>query len=329
MASVIVSTNPVVKALIEGTAPRPALVAASRGILPLPEADLLEVLVTFARSGDAELAENAAGSLISQDESMLENTLKTAEIPVSILAYFVENKDAPASAHEAAILNPRTPPESIVKFAKQTKNGPLLELLSLNQQLLIQAPALIDAILHNEFRTSEAERRSAETKREFFEKERGSEQVVSELRAQGKEAAAQFIENAEFGKDLDDGKFDLEDALFLASMIESTNDETDDSWMGLEFIEEYYEESDADRQAIVDKILGEMKMEDGDMPNERVSILHRIMKMGMKDRVKLAQMGDREARNILIRVSPNRKLKRSPRCVPCRKTFFARSPTTG
>ena len=53
----ITSTNPVVKAVIEGSAPRPAQLAASRAILPLPEIDLLEVLVTFSEGSDAELKE--------------------------------------------------------------------------------------------------------------------------------------------------------------------------------------------------------------------------------------------------------------------------------
>ncbi|MCV4684158.1 hypothetical protein OFB94_31210, partial [Escherichia coli] len=49
----------------------------------------------------------------------------------------------------------------------------------------------------------------------------------------------------------------------------------------------------------------ELRIEAGDVPNERISILNRILKMGMKDRVRLAMKGDREARNILIR-DPNR-----------------------
>ena len=305
MGSEIVSTNPVVKALVEGTAPRPAQVAAARGVLPLPESDLLEVLVTFARSEDQELAEHAAASLRSQDEALLSGVLSSGDVPEYVLAHIAETTDSSAKAYEAAILNPKTPVTSIVKFARQTKNGPLLELLSLNQQLLIQTPALLDAILANEFRTSEADRRAAETKREFFEKERGAQQIANELRAQGKEAAAEFIENAEFAQDMDASGIDLDDALFLASLIESSDEDTDDSWMGLEYIEEYYEETEADRQAIVDKILGEMKVEGVDLPSERISILNRIMKMGMKDRVKLAMKGDREARNILIR-DPNR-----------------------
>jgi hypothetical protein len=305
MSAEIVSTNPVVASLIEGKAPRPAQVAAARGILPLPEADLLEVLVTFARSDDQELSDYAVASLRSQDESVVGNALRSATIPLSALVYFAESTDVSAKAHEAVIQNPRTPTESIAKLARGTKNGQILELLSLNQQLLIETPAILDAILTNQNRTPEAERRAAETKREFFEKERGSQQIASELRAQGKEAAAEFLEKAEFTQDLDGMGMDIDDALFLASMIEVSDDEIDDSWMGLEYIEEFYEETEADRQAIVDKILGEMKVEGMDLPSERISILNRIMKMGMKDRVKLAMKGDREARNILIR-DPNR-----------------------
>lgn len=305
MASEIISTNPVVKAVVEGKVPRPAQIAAARGLLPLPETDLLEVLVLLARSADAELAEHAARSLRSQDDTVIAGALKNNEVPVSVLEYIAESPDASERSYEAVIQNPRTPAASIVNFAGRTKNASLLDQLSLNQQLLVQNPALIDAILANRFRTSEAERRVAETKREFFEKERGAQQIADELRAQGKEAAAEFIENAEFAQDMDASGIGLDDAMLLASLIESSDADTDDSWMGLEYIEEYYEETDADRQAIVDKIIGEMKVEGMDMPSERLSILNRIMKMGMKDRVKLAMKGDREARNILIR-DPNR-----------------------
>lgn len=305
MSTEIVSTNPVVASLIEGKAPRPAQVAAARGVLPLPEADLIEVLVTYARSADAELAENAAATLRAQDEAVLANVLGSASVPESALAYFAETADVSAKAQELVVQNPRTPTASIARFAKETKNGQALELLSLNQQLLIQNPGILEAILNNPVRTAETDRHAAETKREFFEKERGTEQIASELRAQGKEAAAQFIENAEFGKDLDGAGMDIDDAMFLASLIEVSDDEIDDSWMGLEYIEEFYEESEAERQAIVNKILGELKFEDSEISSERVSILNRILKMGMKDRVKLAMKGDREARNILIR-DPNR-----------------------
>ena len=305
MSYEITSSNPVVKAVIEGSAPRSAVVAASRGLLPLPQTDLLEILVAFSEREDAELKENALATLASQGENALEATLRSDEIAPKVLAYFAGRIDLPAAIHEAIVMNARTPAAAVAKFAAITQNGLLLELISFNQQLLIQNPAIIDAIIGNQFRTPEAERRAVETKREFFEKERGAAQIASELRARGNEAAAEFLEQAEFASDLDASGMSVEDAILLANHIEVPDRETDDSWLALEYIEEIYEETDEQRQATIGKILGELQTEEEEISGERVSMINRIMRMGVKDRVKLGMKGDREARNILIR-DPNR-----------------------
>jgi len=296
MASDIVSENPVVRAVIEGTAPRPARLAASKGILPLPQADMLELLTFLADGEDAELRENALGSLRSQDPAALEETIRSSELPPAVLGFFARESDLPASLHEAVLTDVNTPSSAIATFAKATPNGSLLELIAVNQQLLIQNPSIIEAIIANPNRTAEAERRARELKREFFEKERGSEQIAAELRARGNEAAAEFFENSESG-------LTAEDALFLADHIEIPDAETDDSWMSLEWIEEIYEETEEQRAANVAKILGELNIEGQDIGAERLSMLNRVMKMTVKDRVRLAMKGDREARNILIRDS--------------------------
>lgn len=305
MSYEITSKNPVVKAIIEGTAPRPAQLAASRGILPLSQIDLLETLVAFYDGGDAELRENARQTLGTQNPDSMVETFRSPDVAPSVLAYFSRQQFMPHAIYEAIIVNSKTPGEVIADFARATTSGDLLELISLNQQMLIGNPAIIEAIIGNPHRTSEAERRAAETKREFFEKERGAQQIASELRAQGKEAAAEFIENSEFGVDLEAAGMSVEDALFIAQHIEVLDRETDDSWLGLEYLEEIYEESEAQRQATLDKILGELKTEEGEIPGERVSMLNRIIRMGVKDRVRLGMKGDREARNILIR-DPNK-----------------------
>jgi hypothetical protein len=297
----IESDNPVVKALIEGTAPQPARVAAARGILPLPERDLLEVLVAFAQGDDSEIAGHARETISGMEASSFRSAIEAADSPVSVLGYFAGQTGLDLAVYESIVNNPRTPAESVVGLAKMTDNGQLLESISLNQQMLIRIPALIDAIINNPHKTSEADRRAAETKREFFEKERGAQQIANELRAQGKEAAAEFFESADF----ENSDLSHEDAILLAEMIEIPDAETDDSWMGLEYLEEFYEETPEQREAIVNKILGDFKADEMDIPNERISVINRVMRMGMKDRVKLAMKGDREARNILIR-DPNR-----------------------
>jgi hypothetical protein len=297
MHAEVSSSNPVVRALIEGTAPRPACLAAARGMLPLPHHDLLEVLVAFSGSPDAEIADHARQALATQDDALLAGTLRTDQVATHVLEHFVSRDGLSNDAVEAVVTNKLTPVTALTQAAFSTKNAYLLDLLAMNQQLLIQTPTLIEAILSNPNRSSDADRRASETKREFFEKERGQQQIASELRAQGKDAAAEFIEQATFESD--------EDALLIASMIEVPDSETDDSWLGLEYIEELYEESPEERQALIEKVIGEFSFEESDIGAERISVINRIMKMGMKDRVKLAMKGDREARNILIR-DPNR-----------------------
>jgi hypothetical protein len=293
------SANPAVKAIITGTAPRPARLAAARGILPLPPNDLLEVLVALTGNEDAELAENAKSTLASQDSNELQNVFKSDEVAPQVLNFYAERENLPKEIYEAILTNQNTPATTVVKFASSTKSGELLEFISFNQQLLIQTPAIIEAIVQNPARTAEAERRASEVKREFFEKERGAQQIANELRARGQEAAAEFVENS-------DTDLSLEDALFLAEHIEVPDAETDDSWLSLEYIEEFYEETFEQRQANVSKILGELSGEnESEFSNERISMINRLMRMGMKDRVRLAMKGDREARNILIR-DPNR-----------------------
>jgi hypothetical protein len=305
MSLEINSTNPVVKAIIEGTAPQPAKLAAARGILPLPQNDLLEVLVFLAKGNDSDLAQNAEETLTTQDFSTLHPVFQSNEIAPQVIDFFATRDNLPTEIYEAIIQNPKTSEQTIAKFARQTISGDLLELISFNQQLLIKHPTIIDAIIANPYRTAEAERRASEIKREFFEKERGAQQIANELRAQGKEAAAEFVEKSEFVEETKNINEAFEQAVFLAEHIEVFDSEIDDSWLSLDLIEELYEETQEQRDAIVDKILGELKIEEDSVSGERVSMLNKIMRMNMKDRMRLAMKGDREARNILIR-DPNR-----------------------
>ncbi|MCO6509915.1 MAG: hypothetical protein J5I65_03910 [Aridibacter famidurans] len=306
----ITSKNNVVRAIADGKAPRPAQMAAAKGILPLPQVDLLEALVVLAKSDDDEISSTAKETLSGQDEATLLSVITSESAPPVVLDHYALTPGASHTVYEAIVSNPATPNVSLIGIARTSRNPDLLELLSLNQQLLIKTPEIIDAILDNPNKSAEAERRAKETKREFFEKERGAEQIARELRAQGKDAAAEFIETAEFAENLTDNpessEMNIDDAMFIADFIEVPDAEVDDSWLSLEYIEEIYEETEAQRQAVVDKIIGDFRAEDEDeLTTEKISMINRIMKMNMRDRMKLAMKGNREARNILIR-DPNK-----------------------
>lgn len=302
MTAEITSTNPVVQAIISGKAPQPARLAAARGMLPLPQSDLLEVLVALTTSDDAQIAAAAAETLKNESAEDLLIAASGEETAPNVLAYLATGADGKQEVYEAAILNTRTPDRALAKLAAMTTNSSLLELITINQQRLVRSPEIIDAILGNPARSGEAERRARETRTEFFEKERGARQIADELRARGQTAAAEFFEAAELTTAV--GELSLDDAWLIAQHIEVSDADLDDSWLPAERYEELVSETPAEVSANVQRVIESERLEKGGEVNvERVSLIRRIMFMNTKDRMKLAMKGDREARSILIRDS--------------------------
>jgi hypothetical protein len=297
----IKSTNPVVQAIVSGKAPPQARLAAARGLLPLGQADLIEVLVALHDSKETELAEAAAATLLTQSSEDFLIAAKTEDTPLPVLSYLATAAGISHEVREATILNSRTPDEAIAALAQATNNGSLLELISINQQRMVRAPAILDAIIQNAARTPDAERRARETRREFFEKERGARQIADELRARGKSAAAEFFENADF--ESTPGTLSADDVWLIAEHIEVSDAEIDDSWLPAETYEELMAETAEQHLANVQRVIQHETLEAGDISKERVSMIRRLMLMSPKDRLKMAMKGDREARGILIRDS--------------------------
>lgn len=296
VATEITSTNPVVKSIISGDAPPAARLAAARGLLPLPQADLLEALIHLSTDNDPEVARAAQGTLDAQPPGDLLSVAKAGDAAPPVLGYFASLSSATREIHEAVAGNNNTPDEAIALLAGITSDASLLEFITMNQQRLIRAPGIIDAILLNPARTPEAERRAKETRREFFEKERGARQIAQELRARGNSAAAEFFESAELAPLA--GAMSVDDAWVIAQHIEVSDADIDETWLAREFIEETPEQIAANAQAVINA-----ERLEGDASPERISLIRRIMFMTVKDRVKLGLKGDREARGILIRDS--------------------------
>ncbi len=302
------SANPIVQAIVSGKAPRQARLAAARGLLPLPQDELIEVLVTLAAGEEEEIAAAAGETLGEQTPDALTSVAASAETSAAVLKYLAARPDSARETQEALALNSQTPDEAVATLAGVTRDGAVLEIISINQQRLIRAPAIIEALLANSARTPEAERRTREIQREFFEKERGVRQIAEEMRARGMTAAAEFIESAEsFAETAESSAADvglaIEDAWIVAEHIEVSDDEVDDSWLPSEWLEELIEETFEQRTAAAERLVAEMSAEAGESAPKRMALIRRVMLMKVKDRIKLAMKGDREARAILIRDS--------------------------
>ena len=275
--------------------------AAARGLLPLAQTELLEALVVLRSDSDQAIAQAAQATLANQTPEDLLNVARGADATPSVLTYLAVQTNFSRELYEAVTTHANTPDTAIVSLAGATADGSLLELITLNQQRLIRAPEIIDAVLANAARTAEAERRVREVRREFFEKERGAKQIAGELRARGNAAAAEFFESAELQPI--DGALSTDDAWLLAQHIEVSDADIDDSWLARELIEEMLVETPEQAAANVQAVLTAEKLDVGEVAPERISLVRRIMFMSVKDRVKFALKGDREARGILVRDS--------------------------
>lgn len=302
MSTNVTSSNPAVQAILTGKAPQAARLAAARGLLPLPQNDLLEVLVALRSSDDSEISESAGATLATQESQDLLHAAQASDTAPAVLSYLAEIPDASRELRESIILNSTTPDTAIASLAASIPDGSLLELIAINQQRLVRSPAIIEAIIENPARTSEAERRALETRREFFEKERGARQIADELRARGKTAAAEFFETAELTT-TDGGTLSFEDALVLAEHIEVVDADIDEAWLPTERYEELAPETAAEQLANAQRVIQSEQVEAGELSPERVSLIRRLMLMNVRDRMKLAMKGDREARSILVRDS--------------------------
>jgi len=301
MAQETTSTDPVVRSIISGNAPPAARSAAARGLLPLPQADLLEVLVHLTADNDPAIARAAQQTMAEQQPGELLHVATAQTTAPAVLGYLASFSAATREIHEAIAGNPQTPDEAIALLARTTDSASLIEFITLNQQRLIRAPAILDAVLINPARTPEAERRAKEVRQEFFEKERGARQIAQELRARGNAAAAEFFETAELTTD--DGEMSIDDAWLIAQHIEVSDVDIDNTWLAREFIEDMLVETREQRAANFQAVMNAERLEDGEVSPERISLIRRIMFMTVKDRMKLAMKGDREARGILIRDS--------------------------
>src|ERR1044071_6314939 len=306
MSANTTSNNPVVQAVLSGAAPQPARMAAARGLLPVPQDVLLELLVALRADSDEAVASAAEETLAVQDATTLLGVASAQETAPAVLSYLAERPGLAREVQESLALNSSTPDEAVAALARVTSEGAVLELVSLNQQRLIRAPGIIDAVLANSARTSEADRRVRETRREFFEKERGARQVAEEMRARGMGAAAEFVESAE-SFDVEGG-LSLDDAWLIAQHIEVSDVDVDDSWLPSERFEDLLDETFEQRQAAAERLVAG---EGGaSAAPERGSLLPRTMLMKVKDRMKLGMKGDREAPSVLIRDS-NRVVARA------------------
>ena len=274
-------SNPIVDVIKSGNAPKPGRLAAARGMLPLTQEESLQVLILLRQDPEEDVRVAAETTLSTLDAKPLFQIAQNPNSPPELLEFLAVWPQSSYQLLEAIILNKSTSNEAIVKVAGYNTSGSLLEAITINQQRLIQHPAILEAILANPYRTPEAERRAREVKTEFFDKELGAARIAEEQKARAQIAKV-------LGTDISLDEFQN----VLAQFEKDMGIKVDDN-----------DSSNFDPEAELQRLLTEMAEEGEIISSEQLSVYQVIAKASAKTRIFLALKGDRTIRGILIRDS--------------------------
>ncbi|MFY9555647.1 MAG: hypothetical protein WAV20_15260 [Blastocatellia bacterium] len=273
--------------------------AAAKGMLPLTNEELLEVLVAISNDENENLRAAVQQTLGTLDPNAFITFAGDPNAPSDVLGFLCLWQRAPRELIEATVFNPSTPDAALAQLAGKSPVSSIIEAISLKQQSLIRTPGIIDAILTNPARTFEAERRAREVREEFFEKQFGVRMIADEQRARAdaaREAELAAADTVSIGG--------IEDLIRLGLIEEGVED-----GLIIDYEHEYgpFDASppDPDVQGQIESTVSELVVEDGQLTADRIPVFQRVALMSVKDRVMLAIKGTREARMILIR-DPNR-----------------------
>jgi len=180
-------TASTVISLIEtGAYGREIVATIARGFLPLPQEDLIGVLVYLASGDDAEIA---AFSRKTLDDDVPRRALfeyaSNERIDAAHLTRFLE-LTSDNLVLEALIRNRGVSDAAIANLARHA-DARAQEVIVINQARIIRAPEILDALLENPALSPDSRRRALETKEEFFDKKARLEQMEQEEAALAEE----------------------------------------------------------------------------------------------------------------------------------------------
>jgi hypothetical protein len=163
------SASTIIASIESGAYPADIVSTIARGFLPLASEDLIGVLVYLVRNPDADIADQARTTLATEVTARaLFEFAANAELDPQHLHRLMDYTED-EMVLEALIRNRSVSDDAVADLARRA--GPRAqEVIVINQQRIIRAPGILDALLENPGLTPDARRRALETKEEFFEK---------------------------------------------------------------------------------------------------------------------------------------------------------------
>jgi hypothetical protein len=128
-------------------APAPQRGMAARGLVPVRGADLVTLLVQLCADPDQSISKSARETLGGVPESVLLAACE-ANQPAAILDWLADEHRGRDMVLERIVQNRATADSTIARIAR-IASEPVTEIVAVNQQRLLGAPEIIEALYHN------------------------------------------------------------------------------------------------------------------------------------------------------------------------------------
>ncbi len=266
--------NPILQAIKRGDAPDMLKDAASKGALPLPPEILFQIQIILASDKNEKIRENAIKSLKDKDDSEILLILEDKNAPSEIIDFCGRFYLDRQKILEKVVTHPNIPHKTLVEIAPKV-NLSIAELIINNQIKLIEEPKIIEALRKNPHLTPANLTRLKEIERDFLSEGKGEYKLSQEAVAEGLTIEEEEIEE----KTTEDEK-PLEEEIIEKLPIEVSQEEL----AGL-------------------KGKSEINISKEDVEPEKLTVLQRLSKMTVSEKIKTALLGNREERGILVRDS--------------------------
>lgn len=258
---------------VDPSLPKEMRLMASRGLIPIGPIDLALVLYSLTLDMDEEISKEAETSLKSMPEGVMAAVLLNTSTPPELLDWVARNTRS-ESQIQKIILNHSTSDGTIAYLAETVRTQSIIELIADNQQRILGSAAIVEALSKNPSISRSTLDKVISFFRLYLDK-KGEIPTPYPEPPQGSEPS-QVIEDLETG------------------MVEEPQDEFN-SRTGLEDIQESF----LDGIYLSEDLINEAEEEANE--ERRESLFHRIKRMNIAERLKLAILGNREARAILVR----------------------------
>jgi len=280
-----------------GTAPPNIKQFAAQGLLPVPEDELISVQIFLCKDQDSAIASTAFQSLQKITEGTWSRLIENRTPDLAIIQFCLEQNSFPASLREKIILNHSVPDETIRRVAA-VQSGMLLDLIINNQVRLLRSPEIITALERNPFLNFDQKRRLEEFKIEFvFKKKKLEREEAVPIEQTPVDDILAQIPN-----------LDMEAVRILQEADQEQHEE---------LTQEQIEQSMRNLLATDDLT---------QISEDTLSIYQRILKLKQGEKIRLALLGTKEERSILIRDSSRQvasMVLRSPKLTEGEIEFYA------